>query len=210
LPRADENKSAPAATAAPAEEHSRFIPALGAPHAEDGTPLRPTPAGPSSGPPPATSGASIPAEGPSGSASAMPPPNAFGITRAASVGEPVGATPRAIAPAIQAGAPPVPRADTPPPASAKSYSVTRYECQAGDTFQSVSKQYFRREDYATALQAYNRVDSHRCGSPTLSSDGKLKAGDVVYVPMLAALESEYSSYLPRPETAPTSFPAPGH
>jgi hypothetical protein len=204
--RSDENKSAPAGAPAPAEEHSRFIPALGAPRAEDGTPLRPMPAGSSSGPPPAVSGASTQAAG----ASAIPPPNAFGITPAASKVEPVGAAPRAIAPAIQAGAPLVPRPDTPPPSSVKSYSVTRYVCQAGDTFQSLSQQYYRREDFAAALQAFNRVDSHRCGSPALSPDGKLSPGDVVYVPMLAALEGEFSGYLPKPETTPTAFPPPGH
>jgi hypothetical protein len=199
----DENKSPPVAAAgaggaagpAGTEEHSRFIPALGPPRAEDGTPLRPTPSG--SPPPPAGAGAPT-----------IPPPADLGVTPAGSKVEPVGATPRAIAPAIQAGAPLIPRADKSPPATAKSYAVTRYVCQAGDTFQSLSKQYYRREDFAAALQAFNRVDSHRCGSPALSSDGKLSPGDVVYVPMLAALEGELSGYLPKPETTPASYPGP--
>jgi hypothetical protein len=135
----------------------------------------------------------------------MPPPQALGITPTAAKPDPVGATPRAIAPAIQAGAPPIPRADT--PAVAKSYSVTRHVFQAGDTFASVCKQYYGREDFAAALQAFNRVESHRCGSPALAADGKLSAGDVVYVPMLAALESEAAGYLPRPEATPASYPA---
>jgi hypothetical protein len=190
LPRSDENKPAPAA-ASGTEEHSRFIPALGAPRTEDGTPLRPTPAGP-----------------PPSGGSTMPPPQALNITPAPSKLEPVGATPRAIAPPIQAGASLIPRPDKPAPSSVKSFAVTRHDCQAGDTFQSLSQQYYRRADYAAALQAFNRVDSHRCGSPALSADGKLAPGDHVYVPMLAALESEYSSYLPRPETTPASFPSP--
>jgi hypothetical protein len=197
-----ENKSppgtAPAGIGTPspvaAEEHSRFIPALGPPRTEDGTQLRPTPSG---SPPPVGAGVST-----------IPPPADLGVTPAGSKVEPVGAAPRAIAPAIQAGAPLIPRADKPAPASAKSYSVTRYVCKAGDTFQSLSKDYYHREDFAAALQAFNRVDSHRCGSPALSSDGKLAAGDVVYVPMLAALESESAGYLPRPETTPASFPGP--
>jgi hypothetical protein len=186
--------SAPAGT----EEHSRFIPALGPPRTEDGTPLRPTPTGPPSG---------APADGGASGGSTIPPPQALGVTPAPARLEPVGATPRAIAPAIQAGAPPIPRPETPP--VAKSYSVTRYVCQAGDTFASVAKQYYGREDFAAALQAFNRVDSHRCGSPALSNDGKLAPGDAVYVPMLAALESEAAGYLPKPEATPASFPAPG-
>jgi hypothetical protein len=154
------------------------------------------------------SGVSAQPDGPASGGSTIPPPKDLGITPAASTPEPVGAPPKAIAPAIQAGAPLIPRPDTPPP-SAKSYSVTRYVCQAGDTFPSLCKQYYGREDFAAALQAFNRVDSHRCGSPALPSDGKLSPGDVVYVPMLAALESEAAGYLPRPETTPASFPAPG-
>ena len=80
-----------------------------------------------------------------------------------------------------------------------SYQEMRRPVAATDTFQSLSKQYYGNDSYATALQMWNQT--HPRASDAMARDGTLVPGDKVYIPPTAQLERHYPALIPNLKTA---------
>ncbi len=61
-----------------------------------------------------------------------------------------------------------------------SWDEKVYVWTKGDSFGSVSQRFYKTEDYAAALQMYNR--SHPRASSALRRDGTVAEGDKIYIP----------------------------
>jgi nucleoid-associated protein YgaU len=104
----------------------------------------------------------------------------------------------------------VPSSDqTPSPMGAISYKEKTYKCQAGDTFQSISKLVYGSEDYGKALWQFNRDDHDKQIGTAVFSEGRLAPGDTVYLPSTTTvLQQRYGSLIPKQNTASPPAAAP--
>lgn len=73
------------------------------------------------------------------------------------------------------------------------YDENEYRVQRADeSYRSVCMQYYRSEEYAPALQAYNR--EHPLNRQP--ANGQLVVGEIVRVPDLFRLEQKYGNLIP--------------
>ncbi len=85
-----------------------------------------------------------------------------------------------------------------------SYDEQEYVCQATDTWESLSKQFFLGTDrYAKALQRHNQ--NHARASNQMEKTGKLQAGERIFIPQSHILEERYADAIPNPAVAPASM-----
>jgi hypothetical protein len=112
---------------------------------------------------------------------------------------PVDATPEVVTPPLRAIVVPTAPVHT-GPTSVESWDEVSYVCKAEDTFKSLSAHYYQTEDYALALQLYNR--NHPRASETLRRDGTLTIGETIYIPSGSVLEQRHGSVIPKTRTAP--------
>jgi hypothetical protein len=142
---------------------------------------------------------------------------------------PLGSEPRAVTPPLQVFPQGVPTQPLPAAARAvERYDETSRTIQAADinpvdaggkpvdAFAKISKELYNSEDYGEALKLWNRY--HPRASETMRSEGRLVAGDRLYVPPVAMLEKRYGSVIPAKAKAgaaaspsdalPASFPPP--
>jgi hypothetical protein len=152
-----------------------------------------------------------------GTAQTAPLPAVSGLSPMP-VGVPSGSAPMVAAPGvlppspIAAASPPLrPVAQTSPAPPVRPVSLVHvdswdevtYTCQPGDTFAKISTQFYNgREDYAQALQQYNR--NHPRASDAMHQTGVLTPGEKVFIPPIAILEQKHGSLTPKPAAgAPT-------
>jgi hypothetical protein len=92
----------------------------------------------------------------------------------------------------------------------QSWDEVSYTCRPSDTYRGISARFYPSEDYAAALQLYNR--NHPRASDTMRRDGTLVPGETLYIPPISLLEERYRAAIPRPSGAarpvPASFTAP--
>jgi nucleoid-associated protein YgaU len=87
----------------------------------------------------------------------------------------------------------------------ESYDEETYICKPGDTFASISRQYYQAEKYERALLVFNR--NHPRASDVIRQDPPLlNAGQPVYIPPLRVLEKQYASVIPDHIPLPPSVP----
>jgi hypothetical protein len=80
----------------------------------------------------------------------------------------------------------------------KSYTTTRHQCLAEDTWASISKSNrdgYGNDRYAEALKAFNRHLPY--ASTRIQQGGDPAPGDDVHIPPLSVLESEYGALIRR-------------
>jgi LysM repeat protein len=94
-----------------------------------------------------------------------------------------------------------------------SYEEVRHVVRAGDTFQSLSKEYYNNEGYAPALKLWNQ--NHPRASDAMAHDGTPVPGERLFIPPVAQLEQHYGASIPNVKAAPkpagtmqTSYTAP--
>jgi hypothetical protein len=88
------------------------------------------------------------------------------------------------------------------------YDEQEYVCQAGDTWESLSKRFYLSTDrFAKALQRHNQ--NHFRASDQMVKTGQLAPGERVFVPQSHILEEKYADAIikPSPVAAPTMVPA---
>ncbi len=83
-----------------------------------------------------------------------------------------------------------------------SYTVDLHDSKAGDTWESLSKQYYGTTEAAAALREFNRSTPR--ASDRLRRDGTIAAGDPVFIPQLSILQRHGLKM--RPLGAPGSTP----
>jgi hypothetical protein len=93
-----------------------------------------------------------------------------------------------------------------PPASASpvvdSWDERTYVWKKDDTFAAVSKRKYNSEDYALALEMYNR--NHPRASVSLRRDGRVGEGDKIYIPEdPRVLEKRHADLFAKPKPAST-------
>ena len=110
---------------------------------------------------------------------------------------------------IPASAVPPPAASVgvrnPPTASAPqvdSWDERTYVWKRDDTFASISKSAYNTEDYAAALQMYNR--NHPCASTSLRRDGTVAEGDKIYIPPSQVLEKRHADSIAKSKPKPVA------
>lgn len=80
------------------------------------------------------------------------------------------------------------------------YDEQSYEAKPGDTFDSISKQFFLGSDkYAKALQLHNQ--NHARAGMEMSRSGKLSPGEKIYIPPSYILEQRYAGTIPKATSA---------
>jgi hypothetical protein len=95
---------------------------------------------------------------------------------------------------------------SPPPAPVRQAGQTRsweeqeYRYQAGDSFEKLSARKYGSEQYAQALQMYNR--DHPQTSDKVHSEGTPSPGDKVFLPDLDELKRRYNSFIPQQAGGP--------
>lgn len=102
-------------------------------------------------------------------------------------------------PLAVAPAPPV-AVSSPPPAvqqasQTRSWEEREYRFQASDTFATLSARSYGSEQYAQALQMYNR--EHPQTSDRVHAGGLPAPGDKVFLPDLDELKRRYNSFIPQ-------------
>lgn len=91
--------------------------------------------------------------------------------------------------------------------SVKVYDEIEHVCQANETFESLSKQYFMGSpNYAKALQRHNQ--QHARASKRMGETGQIAPGEKVFIPQAYILEERYADTIPRPATATPSTTVP--
>jgi hypothetical protein len=76
-----------------------------------------------------------------------------------------------------------------------SFDEMAYTCKDKDTYSALSKAYYQTENYAAALQLYNR--NHARASDTMRRDGALVPGDTIYLPPARILEERHGAVIPK-------------
>ena len=66
------------------------------------------------------------------------------------------------------------------------YDVKKYTCQAGDTWEKLSKAHYGEETAAAALREFNR--NHPRADDRVRADGSMPPGATVYIPQLRVLQ----------------------
>ncbi|HXG10205.1 MAG TPA: LysM peptidoglycan-binding domain-containing protein [Gemmataceae bacterium] len=102
-------------------------------------------------------------------------------------------------------------ARTPIPAApqVESFDEEEYRVKPGDTFESISTQFYRTNKYAQALLLFNR-NHPLAGIGVRQEPPTLQPGQPVYIPPTRILEKRYGSVIPdlAPSPAGTSSAAP--
>lgn len=133
-------------------------------------------------------GASEPARRTGGNVTPMGPDPLVQARATAPVGTPIGAP----VPAVP-GSPVRPLIGTVP--QVESFDEEEYRARVGDTFQSISMQFYRTDKYAQALLLFNR--SHPLASEAIRQDPPaLRPGQAVYVPPGGILERRHGTAVP--------------
>jgi LysM domain len=119
---------------------------------------------------------------------------------------PVGAATAATAPPIRLPeslpARPLAPSPAPPPVTTQviSYEEVRHTLASGETFESLSKEFYNTDSYAKALQMWNQ--NHPRASDAMARDGSIVAGDKIFIPPAAQLEQHYASVITNVKPAP--------
>jgi hypothetical protein len=79
-----------------------------------------------------------------------------------------------------------PAAIMPPAPRADRYDVELHTCQAGDTWEKLSREKYGNEDAAAALREFNRNNERAEG--LIRSEGTMAPGLKVYIPPLRILK----------------------
>jgi hypothetical protein len=202
---ADPPADPPPADPRPAPPPVRISPPDGPPPA-DPPPERIEPPPPPDDPPPPAGHKGVKVVTPAPDPAPADPPAPDGPPPAARViGPPVISNPPPTLAPVPAGPPSGPPEGRPPAAPAAqaglvdSWDEQTYVCKAGDTFAALAKRFYNAEDYADALQQYNR--NHPRAAAALRRDGALQPGDRVYVPPGAVLERRHPGGIVRPKAA---------
>lgn len=104
------------------------------------------------------------------------------------------------------GSPSIAMPAAPSAPKVEAYDELMYHCKAGDTFQSVSAQFFHSEKFAKALLLFNR-NHPRAAEGVGQEPPMLSPGQIVYVPPQRILEKLYASAIVD-SVAPSVPPAP--
>jgi hypothetical protein len=99
--------------------------------------------------------------------------------------------PRAVAPTPPNGAPLV-----------DSWDERTYVARPGDTFAAISQSEYKTEDYAKALQMYNR--NHPRAGDAMRRDGTMSPGDRIYLPPSPVLERRHADVIVRSKPKPVT------
>jgi hypothetical protein len=126
---------------------------------------------------------------------------------------PLGTPPAVVSPPITVpGGTGVVRASAETGTVVDSFDEETYACRPGDSFRSISEQYYRSPRYERALLLFNR-NHPRASEPVRQDPPILNAGQPVFLPPARVLEKQYPSAisdgvpLPSAPAAPAS-PAP--
>jgi nucleoid-associated protein YgaU len=126
---------------------------------------------------------------------------------------PIGSPPVSTTPPILIPTPVPGTAAPTSPVSVDSFDETAHRCRAGDTFESISTQYYRSQQFAEALRMYNRY--HPQHAKNYQTEGTLPEGQVVFLPPAAILQARFRSLIPNeketqpPTTGPMAIPVGG-
>jgi hypothetical protein len=85
----------------------------------------------------------------------------------------------------------------------ESFDEETYRCGPNDTFASLSQRYYQSDNYAQALQMFNR--DHPRASEDVRKNRNL-AGQAVFIPPREILERQYRSAIPRTSSGSTLTP----
>jgi hypothetical protein len=88
----------------------------------------------------------------------------------------------------------------------ESYDEISRKVLPGDSYRALSREYYRSEAYAEALQLFNR--NHPRASPAAQRDGSLVPGDTVYIPPVKILEQRHGAVISAAPARPAAG-APG-
>jgi nucleoid-associated protein YgaU len=89
-----------------------------------------------------------------------------------------------------------------------SFDERSYRCKAGDTFESISAQFYQGSQvYGPALMLYNRNHAQRADA-FRTEPVVLQAGHIVYIPPTSILENRYPSAIPGFTPLPAAMPPP--
>jgi hypothetical protein len=99
--------------------------------------------------------------------------------------------PRAVAPTAPSGTPLV-----------DSWDERTYVARPGDTFAAISQSEYKTEDYAKALQMYNR--NHPRAGDAMRRDGTMSPGDRIYLPPSPVLERRHADVIVRSKPKPVT------
>jgi nucleoid-associated protein YgaU len=94
------------------------------------------------------------------------------------------------APAVDSVRTPSPR----PTGTVTVHAYSEYKCQEGDTLQNIAKRAYGSEAYAEALFNYNRRDAQ---PNTISEQGTVKPGGILFIPDLKYLENTHGALINR-------------
>ncbi len=83
-----------------------------------------------------------------------------------------------------------------------SWDERTYVWKKDDSFAAVSQGAYNSEDYAAALEMYNR--NHPRASATLRSKGAVSEGEKIYIPPSSILEKRHADAIARGKPRPVS------
>jgi LysM repeat protein len=81
-----------------------------------------------------------------------------------------------------------------------SYEEMRHTLAPGETYESLSKQFYNSDAYAKALQMWNQ--NHPRASDAMARDGSIVPGEKLFVPPVEQLEQHYAAVIPNLKAAP--------
>jgi hypothetical protein len=116
---------------------------------------------------------------------------------------PTGPT-RAEPPPLASTPAPRPVAVTPPSGAplVDSWDERTYTAKSGDTFAAISQSEYKTEDYAKALEMYNR--NHPRAGDAMRRDGAIALGDRIYIPPSPVLEKRHADVIVRSKPKPVT------
>jgi nucleoid-associated protein YgaU len=99
-------------------------------------------------------------------------------------------------------------ASTPGIPQVESYDEETYFCKSGDTFETISSNYYHTAKYAQSLLLFNR-NHPRAADALRQEPPLLREGQAVYIPPLRILEKNFASAIPNhsPVPPPSASPA---
>jgi hypothetical protein len=88
-----------------------------------------------------------------------------------------------------------------------TYNEVAYVCRRGDTWEELSKHFYKTDRYAKALQRHSQI--HIRASEQMARTGQPTEGDRIFVPQAYVLEGLYPDLSPQPAAppSPTMVPA---
>ncbi len=143
----------------------------------------------------------------------IPPPSELLGTGAGAAQQPapippLGTQPSAVSPPIPAPSPGgIVQASASGGAVVDSFDEEAYVCRSGDTFRSISEQYYRSPRYERALLLFNR-DHPRSGESIRQEPPVLTPGQPIFLPPARILEKQYPAAITEGTPLPSAPAAP--